>query len=176
MLISNQSMNICKKNNNTYIIPQKSIQFTSTKLNKFMNMDYNKLNELRRNFYMNIDNANKEEIAELLKKKAASLPLTIDSMFYNIGMYFKKDIDNKEFVKRYCELTDPLYRRIVDGPEKEDFNKNYAPEIDTLVKIRQFINEYNEKTIQKEDLDSNIDTLVRTYLKTPIKREKFFAK
>ena len=33
----------------------------------------------------------------------------------------------------------------------------------------------SEETIQKEVLDSNIDTLVRTYLKTPIKREKFFA-
>ena len=169
MLISNQPITVFNKS-------IKPINFTGEKINKVPKICYYGSRQLVKDFRMNIDNMDKKALGDLLKKKAASLPLNIDSLFYNIGMYFNGDINHSEFIKRYCELTEPVYRRIAEGTEKEAFNRSYATEIDTLVKIRQAINKFNENKIQQNNFDNELNELIITYLKKPVQRERYFDK
>ena len=97
----------------------------------------------------------------------------IDLLKTVIGWF---DINHSEFIKRYCELTEPVYRRIAEGTEKEAFNRSYATEIDTLVKIRQAINKFNENKIQQNNFDNELNELIITYLKKPVQRERYFDK
>ena len=94
-------------------------------------------------------------------------------MFYNIGMFLDASLKTEDFVKNYCDLTEPLYRRIATGAEKEIFNESYAPEIDMLVKIRNLINDA-KGDFENKNLEVNINELAKNYLKTPISRKKIF--
>lgn len=153
----------------------KSLNFTSKGINNFANSSYNELAKLRRNALMDIDNTDIKNIGELLKKRASSLPQTVDSMFYGIGMYLKGDTGISEFLDKYCSLTEPLYRRIATGTEKELYQESYAPELKMLVGIRDSINDLKANIIEQKELDSKIENFSRTYLKTPITRKKYFT-
>ena len=163
-------------NNYNNFIPTKKkvINFTGNELQKTSNLGYNEINEIKRKFYMNIDSASNKEIANMLKRKASSLPTTINTMFYNIGMFLDASLETEDFVKNYCDLTEPLYRRIATGAEKEIFNESYAPEIDMLVKIRNIINDA-KGDFKNKNLEVNINKLAKNYLKTPINRRKIFV-
>lgn len=118
-----------------------------------------------------VDNATRQEIAELLKWKGPSLPWTINPLCYNTGLYLNGEVDLDAFIKYFCKTIEPLYRRIAEGTEKELFAESYAPEIKMIAGIRNAISD--EKNTDK--LDDTIEALSREYLKQPISRKKFFA-
>ncbi len=148
----------------------------NTNINIFEKEGYNIISELKRKLYMDIDRAKKPEIGEMLKKKSSSLPETINSMFYNIGLYMQGEVNSQKFITYYCKQTEPLYWRIAEGAEKEIFKESYAPELKMLIKIRNAINSIKSEKEQNIDkLDEVINTSAREYLKSPISRKKYFA-
>ena len=123
---------------------------------------------------MDIDNATREEIGEILQKKSSSLPETMDALFYNIGLYMKGGAKQQDFIAYYCKKIEPLYRRMAEGTEKELFNESYAPEIKMISGIRNAMNNINSDDAAN-NLDIVIDNRSKEYLKTPITRRHFFA-
>lgn len=119
-----------------------------------------------------VDNATRQEIAEVLMWKGPSLPETMNPLYYNTGLYLNGGVDLDAFIKYFCKTLEPLYRRIAEGTEKELFAESYAPEIKMISGIRNAMS--NE--IDQDKLDETIETLARDYLKQrPKSRRKYFA-
>ena len=119
-----------------------------------------------------VDNATRQEIADLLKWKGSSLPETMDALYYNTGLYLNGEAELDAFIKYFCKTIDPLYRRIAEGTEKELFAESYAQEIKMIAGIRNAMSD----EIDQDKLDETIETLARDYLKQrPKSRRKYFA-
>lgn len=118
-----------------------------------------------------VDNASRNEIGDFFMWMSSSLPETIDSLFYNTGLYLTGKAELEAFVKYFCEKIEPLYRRIAIGKDKELFNESYAPEIKMISEIRNAMSNKEET----DKLDDAIEVLSREYLKQPIKRKHYFA-
>ena len=119
--------------------------------------------------------AENTKLGARLIRRAEVLPEIMSKMVYDTGMYLEKSIDKDEYIKRYCESTDPLYRRIVCGKNKEEFNESYKTEIKFLTSIRDSINGIMSKNEDIADFDAKLNSLTTEYLKTPIQRSKYFV-
>lgn len=118
-----------------------------------------------------VDNASRNEIGDFFMWMSSSLPETIDSLFYNTGLYLTGKAELEAFVKYFCETIEPLYWRIAIGKDKELFKESYAPEIKMISEIRNAMSNKEET----DKLDDAIEALSREYLKQPIKRKHYFA-
>lgn len=127
--------------------------------------------ELIKHILADVDNASRNEIGELFMKRSSSLPETMDSLFYNIGLYLTGRAGLELFVEYFCKTIEPLYRRIAVGKDKELFIESYAPEINMISKIRNAMSNKEET----DKLDDVIEAFSREYLKQPIERKHYFA-
>ena len=118
-----------------------------------------------------VDNASRQEIADMLKWRSSSLPETMDILYYNTGLYLNGEADLDAFIIFFCKKIEPLYWRIAEGVEKELFTESYSPEIKMIAGIRNAISD----EIDTDKLDDTIEALSREYLKQPVSRKKFFA-
>ena len=120
-----------------------------------------------------IDHASRQEVADVLKRIASSLPWAMDSLYYNVGMYLSGQVELDEFMRSYCKNIEPLYRRIAVGTEKELFSESYEQEINMIAGIRNAMSDETDAA----KLDKTIDSLAREYIKNRhlIHRKKYFA-
>ena len=120
-----------------------------------------------------IDHASRQEVGDVLKRIASSLPWAMDSLYYNVGMYLSGQVELDEFMRSYCEKIEPLYRRIAVGTEEELFSESYEQEIKMIAGIRNAMSDETDAA----KLDKTIDSLARDYIKNRhlIRRKKYFA-
>lgn len=161
--------------NNLYKASINKPNFKSVPLNKCKENSYNNTIFTGRLIPMNVKEASQFDIGDSLQKKSSALPEVIDSMFYDIGLYLKKEVSQSKFIEHYMQLTEPLYRRVAEGTEKELFKESYAPELKMITEIRDTINSIRTNNTINSELDNIIVKVSREYLQTPIKRKKIFA-
>ena len=69
-------------------------------------------------------------IVEVLAKRSRSFPQTMHYPALLVRAYLRGHTELEDFLQQYFDASVPMYKRIALGDNKEDFFRNYAPEID----------------------------------------------
>lgn len=69
-------------------------------------------------------------MVEVLAKRSRSFPQTMHYPALLVRAYLRGHTELEDFLQQYFDASVPMYKRIALGDNKEDFFRNYAPEID----------------------------------------------
>ena len=121
------------------------------------------------------NNSNKlDKILKSYSKKIEIMPLIMDRVMYSVKNYMNKKIDTKQFSEIFLDGSNSLAKRVALGKDGDEYSKNYAPELSFIKSVNALCDNYNQKTINKNELNTNLEELVNKYIGDKKVREKHF--
>lgn len=117
----------------------------------------------------------KVEVVDTISKRIETLPVMMDEAFETTTDYISCKIPRNAFINKYHKTMVPLYKRIKNGYNSEEYSLSYKHEIAALNKITDISRKYVINQISGEQFDSDVERALSEYTSTELNRKKSFV-
>lgn len=115
-----------------------------------------------------------KELTIQYSKKIEIMPLIMDRVLFNIVNFLKGKQETSVFATKFVNDTTSLAKRMNIGEDKEEYKKNYEPEITLIETVNSACVKFLNNDVSEKSLQGTVTESVTEYIKDNRKREKHF--